>query len=274
MSDRVLIMTSCNRIKQTLLALTVDSYVINKPFHAVISDGSSFGKTWEQEKQCHQYWNDEIFEKNYCSDITLFNDYLASLPNIISYRVIHSSPKIPKQIGEATLLNLGIAQASTLTKDPICIKTNGVVMLKYDLFEDVESMLKLNNKDVYVFGRTNAMDQISTRVFGFRGNSLSQAIIKSSWDGWYEYESAELENSGVISNWMEFKMRDTLQNHLGFDKVYHTEKDESGVLLDRGSVHNYKNILEYRSIIESHIDAYKIPKDNSLIKEFLEGGIW
>jgi hypothetical protein len=274
MTNRILLMTSCNRIKQTLFALTLDSYVIKKPFHVIIADGSSLGRTWEEEKYAHEYWQDDIFAKNYCSDISLFDTYINLLPNIISYKIIHSSPKMPKQIGEASLLNLGISQACTLIKDPICIKTNGVVMLNYDLFEFVEDQLINNKKEFYLIRRTNAMEQPSTRVFGFRPQKLSAAITNSSWNEWYEYESCTLENHGKVSNWMEFKMMDVLKKYYKNEEIHDTNSEERDILLDGGNMHNYKNLSHYRNLIEDHIKKYKMPLDNPLIKEFMEGGIW
>ena len=241
--NRILLLTSCNRIKQTIFALTVNSYVIRKPFHLIVSDGSTYNSNWEEQKNIHNYWHDEIFEKNYCSDIKLFEPYIKLLPNIISYKIIHSYPKMPKQVGESSLLNLGISQATTLINDSVCIKINGVVMLKFDLFEDVENVFTKEKKELYLFGRTNAMDQISTRVFGFVPTTLSQAIAKSSWAGWYEYEAKQKEFSGEISNWMEFKMKDTVNQYIDTNSIHHTHQDETSVLLDEGNKHNYKNII-------------------------------
>jgi hypothetical protein len=222
----------------------------------------------------HSYWRDEIFEKNYFPDITIFEKYIKLLPNIKSYKIVHSFPKMPKQLGESSLLSLGFAQAATYIPDAICIKTNGVVIMKYDIFEDVERAFEDESKDIYFNVRTNIGDQVSTRIFGFRANSLSAAVVTSSWDGWYEHPAIKLESIGVRTNWMEFKMEDVVKKHLGEDRIYYSGEDETRYLLDEGSRHNYNNLEEYRYIITKHIDECNIPKDNPLIKEFLEGGIW
>lgn len=273
MSNKVLLLTSCNRIKQTLLALTINSYIIKEPFHLIISDGSSFGETWEQNKSIHSYWHDEVFEKNYCSDITLFEKYIKLIPNILSYKIIHAYPKLPKQIGEASLLNLGIAQAANTIPNSICVKINGVVMLKYNIFKDIETIFNNENKDIYLYSRTNMNDQISTRVFGFRPEILSPVITKKSWDGWYEYPSIQKENIGVRTKWIELQVKQMLDNEL-LGKVYHSGFDESIPLLDEGKKHNYNNLEEYKQLIANHIHDNNIPLDHPLIEDFLDNKIW
>jgi len=40
-NNLILLLTSCNRIKQVMLALTINSFVIKKPFHVIIADSST-----------------------------------------------------------------------------------------------------------------------------------------------------------------------------------------------------------------------------------------
>ena len=88
--NRILLLTSCNRIKQVLLALTINSYVIKDPFHLIIADSSTPNISNLDGSSMHDMepYN-HINKNNYCSDISLFEKYINILQrknmNIIIY---------------------------------------------------------------------------------------------------------------------------------------------------------------------------------------------
>jgi hypothetical protein len=53
----VLVLTSCNRIKQVLLSLSLNSQIIREPFSVVIVDSST--PEMLADKQCEQHQNEE-----------------------------------------------------------------------------------------------------------------------------------------------------------------------------------------------------------------------
>ena len=66
----------------------------------------------------------------------------------------------------------------------------------------------------------------------------------------------------------EFRLAEILNNNIP-DRILYTQKDES-CLLDNGGCHKD----ELRRRIEQQIIENKIPSNNPIIKEFIDGGIW
>lgn len=261
-ANKILLLTSCNRIKQVILALTINSYIIKNPFHLIIADSSTPDISNLDGSNMHNMepYN-HINKSNYCSDISLFEKYIKLLPNIISYKIIHVSPRLEKAQGDAVLITLGLTQASLIgsisTKDNYCIKLSGVAIMKDDLLSNLDEVLK--HKDALTFHRSGfGHGEYSTRVFGCRPEIVSCITQKSGWINWVNAQAGDTE----------FRLAEILNNNIP-DRILYTQKDES-CLLDNGGCHKD----ELRRRIEQQIIKNKIPSNNPIIKEFIDGGIW
>jgi len=254
-SNKILLLTSCNRIKQVILGLTINSYIIKEPFHLVIADSSTPTLSLEDGVNSHnkEPYN-HVTQKNYCSDIFLFEKYINFLPNVISYKMIHVSPRIEKVQGDASLITIGLAQASLIgdikTKENFCLKLTGVAILRDDILSNLDSVLA--NKDVLTYHRSHfGHGEYSSRVFGCRPEVVSSITQKAGWLNWVNPRAGDTE----------FRLADIINNYIPADRILYTKKDESCLIENR------------RDEITKTIINNKIPLDNPIIKEFMDGGI-
>jgi hypothetical protein len=262
-NNKILLVTSCNRIKQTILAITINSYIIKDKFHLIIADSSTPGLSVGDALVMHnkEPYN-HITEESYCSDLNLFDEYLRLLPNIISYKVIQVSPRLEKAQGDASLITIGLAQASLIgsneAQENYCIKLTGVSILSEDILSDLDKTLK--DKDVLTFHRSHfGHGEYSTRVFGCRPNTLGQVLQKAGWRKWVNPQAGDTE----------FRFADIINEGIPQDRILYTGKDES-CLLDNGG----SSKIDTREKIKNQIDNNNIPLENPIIREFMEGGIW
>ena len=253
----ILLLTSCNRIKQVILALTINSYIIKKPFSVIIADCSSFGSSLDDASKL-DHAGTKITDKTYCSDITLFDKHIKLIPNITEYKLLHVSPKMEKQNGESNLIALGLSQSALLGDDNIrndfCLKLTGVCILRYDLLSQLPILLE--NHDILTF-EWRCRNTVSTRVFGCRSLPISQLLINSGWI--------------MDRNYCELKLSSLLNDLIPNRVNHHNDHplNESGILLDQGDGGNNtrKNITEF-------IQDNNIPTDLPIIQEFLNGDIY
>jgi hypothetical protein len=261
--NRILLVTSCNRIKQVILAITINSYLIKEKFHLIIADSSTPNLSPQEGFSMHnQEPYNHITEINYCPDVSLFDKHISILPNIISHRIIHVSPRLEKAQGDASLITLGLSQASLIgsrdTRENYCLKLTGVSILTKDLLSDLDKSLE--DKDVLTFHRSHfGHGEYSTRIFGCRPAELSTVLQKSGWMKWINPEAGDTE----------FRFADIINESIHQDRILYTKRDES-CLLDNGGNSN----IEMRSRINNHIIENNIPLSNPIIKEFMDGGIW
>lgn len=260
-NNLILLLTSCNRIKQVLLALTINSFIIKKPFHVIIADSSTPNVLNQNGVDMH---NKEPYNhinlNNYCSDISLFND-IDKIKNVISHKIIHLSPRLEKVQGDATLITLGLSQAALIgndnAKNNYCLKLSGVAILREDILSDLPTILE--NYDAMTFHRSHfGHGEYSSRVFAGRPEVLASATLKAGWKNWINPQSGDTE----------FRLADILNGYLN-DRVLYTKKDEF-CLLDNGGCH--KDAL--RINIKNHIINNNIPLEIPIIKEFMDGGVW
>lgn len=261
--NKILLVTSCNRIKQVILALTINSQIIRDRFHLIIADSSTPNLTNGEGILIHnsEPYN-HITEENYCSDINLFEDYIRLLPNVISYNIIHTSPRLEKTKGDAALITLGLSQASIIgspeSRENYCLKLTGVSILKDDILSNLDETLM--DKTVLTFHRSHfGHGEYSTRVFGCNPNELSPVLQKSGWTEWINPQAGDTE----------FRFADIINTRIPEDKIFYTGKDES-CLLDNGGCSK----LEMREKIKELIIQNEIPLSNPIVKEFMEGGVW
>lgn len=251
----ILLITSCNRIKQVILALTINSYIIKKPFSVIVMDCSSFGLSFDEANKL-DHSGTILSDKTYCSDITLFDKHIKLIPNIKEYKLIYVSPKMEKHVGDCNLISLGLTQSALLRDDNIkndfCLKLTGVCILRYDLLSQLPILLE--NHDVLTYHRTYMNECTSSRIFGCRPNVMSSLMSKN----WI--------TAGIDA---ETRFRNLITDNIP-NRINYTGKDETGILLDRGDSRDGNN----RKTITEFIQDNNIPTDLPIIQEFLNGDIY
>lgn len=233
-----LVLTSCNRIEQVLLAIAVNKDVIKDPFNLIIVDCSTPNLSVKDAITMHisDDPHNLVDNNTYCSNWELLEPYIKTIPKIISYKIIHISPRMNKQMGDAYLSALGIISA-TLMNSNYVLKLTGVCQLKYDVFSKFENHLHF--ADVITWKRSGFDDQLSTRIFMGNSQNLAIALIKAGYSEWiYDYD------------FLEFKFEKIVNKYL---KHYHTKFNESNVLVDEG----FGKTCE-REIILSDLKKHKI----------------
>lgn len=264
--SRILLLTSCNRIKQTVFALIVNSYIIGKKFSVIVSDGSTTQLLEEDALEMHKQTDtyNYVSKFNYCSDITLFERHIKLIPNITDYKILHVRPRMDKEQGEMNLIALGLSQASIMGnsiagKTNVCLKLSGVEIMNYNLLADLPNLLK--DCDVLTYQFNN--NDYSTRIFGCRPEILSKLIMDEGWHGWIDKRFKFVEEK--FSTLINKRIQPNRINKLG--------KGENHICLI-GTGGGGKLRDEARQRITTIIKDKNIPTDNPIIKEFLEGGIW
>jgi hypothetical protein len=263
----VLLITSCNRIKQVLLSLSINAQVIKEKFSVVIVDSSTPGKSAKEACEQHDEEDPYNFVKpyNYCSDINLLHEAHQYFPNIEQLKVIHYSPRMNKQRGEANSIALGLMQASLLGRirekgeDNYCLKITGTSILTRDIVSELPTVLE--EKDLVVWHRANIGGiQRSTRVFGCKPKAMSKIILELGWDTFIDDVS-----------FMEDKLGKIAQD-ISAERLNYTNTDEYDVLLE-GGMGLTKEIG--RDKIQNFIKNNNINTEATpYLKEFVEGGIW
>ena len=263
----ILLLTSCNRIKQTLLSLSLNAQTIKQPFSVVIVDSSTEGIN--AEDACNQHQGEDPYNvvkpHNYCSDVSLLHEFHKYIPQVEQFKVIHTSPRLVKQRGEATLVALGLTQSALMGerhygRENYCLKLTGTSILKYDLLSELPNYLQ--NAGVVTWHRANIGGyERSTRVFGCRPDELVGYITKEGWSNWCD------DTTGVF----EQRFAKIIERVMP-DRVNYTQNDENGLLLEGGMAmqdsYGRERITQF--INENNINTDATP----YLKEFMEGGIW
>lgn len=263
----ILLLTSCNRIKQVLLSLSINHEIIQNKFSVVIVDNSTpeLKDPLEAEKlhDSEDPYN-VVKNYNYCSDISLLYQAKNYFPKIIDYTVLHCYPRLNKQRGDSTMVALGIMQSSLMNKysdqDIYCLKLTGTSIIKYDIIPEIN--IGLQDYDIMTWHRTNIGGyERSTRVLACKPKNLVSLISDKGWHEWVD------DNSGI------FEQR--FARHISNDKnirVNYTNKDDASVLLEGGMAmqqsYGRERILEF--INKNQINKNATP----YIQEFIAGGIW
>lgn len=263
----VLLVTSCNRIKQVLLSLSINSQIIKNKFSVIIVDNSTPGRRADEICSEHDSEDPYNFVKpyNYCSDVNLLYEASRFFPNIENFHVIHTSPRMYKQRGESNLISLGLLQAS-LTGIPrfqniknYCLKITGTSILTRDIVSDLPILLQ--NKDFVTWHRTNiGGSQRSSRIFACNPVPTCKIILDLGWDKFIDDIC-----------FMEDKIAQ-IANTFPEDQLFYTGLDETDVLLEGGMgllKENGRETIE-KFIREKNIDVHATP----YLEEFVNGGIW
>lgn len=262
----VLLLTSCNRIQQVLLSLSINHEIIQDKFSVIIVDNSTIDISDPYEAQKLHDSDDPynvVKYYNYCSNVQLLYDAQQYFPKIIDYRVIHSHPRLNKQRGDSTMVGLGIMQAALLqshdSEDIYCLKLTGTSILKNDIMPAINAGLK--SYDVMTWHRTNIGGyERSTRVFACKPKNLVGLIAEKGWMDWVD------DNSGV------FEQRFAKHINNSDIKVNYTENDDASVLLEGGMAlqQSYGREWILKFIQENSINTNSSP----YLQAFMNGGIW
>jgi hypothetical protein len=263
----ILLLTSCNRIKQVLLSLSLNAQTIKQKFSVVVVDSSTTGV--DAEIACEQHQSEDPYNvvkpHNYCSDINLLYEAHQYFPQIEQFKVIHCNPRLGKQRGEATSVALGLTQAALMgdrhmSKENYCLKLTGTSILKYDILSELP--VTLFDNDVITWHRTNIGGyERSTRIFGCRPDVLSSHIAKEGWSDWCD------DTTGVF----EQRFAKFIERTIG-DRINYTGNDEDGLLLEGGMAMQqiYGRVRIQKFIEDNNIDVNATP----YLQEFINGGIW
>jgi hypothetical protein len=263
----ILLLTSCNRIKQVLLSLSLNAQTIKEKFSVVIVDSSTTGI--DAEAICNQHQAEDPYNVvkpyNYCSDVNLLYNAHQYFPNIDEFKVLHFAPRLVKQRGESTSVALGLMQAALMgerdrDKQNYCLKLTGTSILQYDILSQLPT--ELSSADVITWHRTNIGGyERSTRIFGCRPDVLSSHIAKEGWYDWVD------DNSGVF----EQRFAKFL-NRVIPDRINYTGNDENSLLLEGGVAmqQSYGRERITQFIQQHNINTNVTP----WLQEFMNGGIW
>lgn len=256
-SLNTLVLTSCNRIDQILFAIAVNKEIIKEPFNLVVADCSTPSKTANEGIRMHQ--SDDpynlINNLNYNPNWELVEQYVKTIPKIIEFKIIHVEPRMGKQVGEATLVGLGLTQAAFLGSKYF-LKLTGVCHLKYDVFSKFEEYA--GNNAAVTWRRTGYGNQKSTRVFAGRPDLLNIALMKSGFYKWInEYDFIERKFEKIIHEYLE-------------DSHTHLDLDERDIIVDEGIGRS-----DHRKILMDNLEKHNLlDSQDPWIKKFLAGEIW
>jgi hypothetical protein len=260
-------MTSCNRIKQTLLSLSLNAQIIHQPFSVVIVDNST--PDLLADTQCEQHQIEDPYNvvkpHNYCNDVNLLYNAHQYFPNIEEFKIIHTRPRLAKQRGDSTSLALGFMQAALMGnrhthKQNYALKLTGTSILKYDVLGELPTLLA--NHDVVTWTRANiGGEERTTRIMGCKPEILVSIFAR---EGWLEYVD---DSTGIL----EQRYARIINRNIP-DRINYTGNDENGLLLEGGVAmqqeYGRERITQF--IQERNIDSSKTP----WLQEFVNGSIW
>ena len=264
----VLLLTSCNRIKQVLLSLSINAQIIEERFSVVIVDSSTPRVDAETACAIHQSQDpyNVVKPHNYCSDVDMLYDAAKWFPQIEQFKVIHFSPRLDKQRGEANSIALGLMQAALMGdrsrhKEPnYCLKLTGTSILVKDMVSTLPTFLA--DADVVTWHRANiGGDERSTRIFGCRPNVMSGLLAQEGWGDWCD------DATGILEQRFPRLLDKALPG-----RVHYTGLSEDGFLLEGGMAMQdiYGRVRIEKLIEEREIHISSTP----WLKEFSQGGIW
>jgi hypothetical protein len=264
--ENSLVLTSCNRIDQVCLAIAINKEIIKEDFNLVIADCSTpeldinaglalHGLDREYNENCIPTVN----SYNYSSNWYKIEDYVKNIKKIKNFRMIHISPKLNKQVGEATLISHGLTSAFLLGSK-YAVKLSGTCILKYDIMEVLPRFLGECHLATWGKKVMPITGVPSTRVFACKPHEVSKAIISG---GWYDFADDY--------NWIEDRFDKIVKKYMSTSYVNNTAFVEDEIIVDEGAMPNVKQ----REIILSNLQKHNLmDSDDVWIKKFLNGEIW
>lgn len=256
-AENCLVLTSCNRIDQICLAIAVNKEIIKEPFNLVVADSSTPHLTAPEGVRMHQ--GDDPYNlinvNNYNPNYHLIEDYVRTISKIRNYRILHMSPRLDKQTGEANLTAQGLLAAANLGSR-YALKLTGVCNLKYDVFATFAD--RMGDKAVMTWKRTG-FDQRATRVFAVRPDLYMSMLSGEAHYGWVR-----------CYDFLERKFDKLNKKHYNHTMFLDLELDERDIIVDEGV-----GRLDHRQIITANLENYGLlDSPDPWIRKFLNGGIW
>ena len=255
--ENSLILTSCNRIDQVLLAIAVNKEIIKDDFNLIVVDCSTPEKDKTQAVYMHS--SDDpynlIHAHNYNPNWTEIENYVKNIKKIKKFKIIHIRPRMNKQIGEAHMTSIGINEAA-LMGSKYFLKLTGVCNLKYDFFQKFEEII--DDKSILTWRRTGFSEQVSTRVFAGRPDEVNKAFMNAGYAEWVrEYDFIERKLGKVIEKYLK-------------DSAIDQSVNERDILVDEGIGRS-----DHRSIITENLKKHNLLNSQDIIiQKFLNGAIW
>lgn len=253
--ENTLVLTSCNRVEQVLFAIAVNKEIIKENFNLVVADCSTSHLNADEAILMHK--SDDpynlINSNNYNSNWMIIEDYVKTINKIKKFQIIHISPRLGKEQGEATLTSLGL-NAASLMGSKYALKLTGVCHLKYDIFSKLNDYIK--DTTAATWYRTG-VNHISSRVFACRPDKLGSGLINAGWIDWIsnEYDFVERKLEKIINETNSF-------NHMDLNEV--------DIIVDEGYGRN-----DHRQILYNNLEKHNLLDSNDIwIRKFLNGGIW
>jgi hypothetical protein len=256
--ENTLVLTSCNRIEQILFAIAVNKEIIKEDFNLVVADGST--PNLDADKGIWMHASDDPYNLinnfNYNPNWQLISEYVKDIAKIKQFRVINVTPRLGKQVGEATLTSLGL-NAAALLGSKYAVKLTGVCHLKYDVFAKFNEYL--GDKSVATWHRTGFYNQKATRVFACRPDDLSTSLLNAGWGGWInEYD------------FLERKFERIINESMSPEKINHMSLDERDIIVDEGVART-----DHRYVLYANLEKHGLLESEDVwIRKFLDGGIW
>ena len=278
----VLVVTCCNRVKQTLLALSLNAQTIKDPFSVIICDSSTQGVPTEEAVGMCAAINpyNKVKESNYCSDVNLLRTAHQYFPNIEEFKVIHESPNIEQQAGDAFLMGLGFMQASLLgprddSGSNYVMKVSTASVLRRDIFKELPQLLL--NKKFITWNYGPDPEWRSTRVMGGKPEAFVKLMAEAEYNEWTQgcgpYPSSphfpsEMPHPGAH---LEMRYGHLLNKYIDPAQIHAAEGGEPSILVDGGGLsdEDFRRNVEH-FIKETNIDTGATP----WLQEFTEGGIF
>jgi hypothetical protein len=256
-TENCLVLTSCNRVEQICLAIAVNKEIIKENFNLVVADGSTPHLDVYSGINMHQ--SDDpynlINQSNYNPNYQLIEDYVKTVPNIKNYRIIHMSPRLDKQTGEANLTAQGLLAAANLGSK-YAIKLTGVCNLKYNVFSTLSE--RMGERAIMTWKRTG-FSQRSTRVFAVRPDLYTGMLASEGYYGWIR-----------CYDFIERRFDRLNKKHYNITMYNDLDLDERDIIVDEGIGRN-----DHREILTENIIKHGLQSSNDhYIRKFLNGGIW
>lgn len=252
--ENTLILTSCNRIDEILFAIAVNKEIIKCDFNLIVVDCSTNNLTIDNAIKMHN--SDDpynlINEKNYNSNWEQIEEYVNTINKIKQFMMIHITPRLNKQKGDAILTSIGL-NAAALIGSKYAVKLTGVCHLKYDIFSKFDEYI--DDKSVATWKRTSFND-ISTRVFICRPDKLNKILIDAGFFGWVD----------------EFDFIERKFKKLIIDDCNLMNLDEVNIIVDDGININTSN---YRQKVYDNLKNHNLLDSGDIwIQKFLNNSIY
>lgn len=187
----ILGVTSCNRIEQVALSVSIFDQIVSDEYHLIIADNTDDGR--------------DVAERTppevKCTDISILYDIEQYLKKAKSVSIIRCTPRLSKHRGDVVLINQLLARSLTLSldyeeawarhvlmtrshhdvdlldKEVHFIKISGAEIIRKDLFKEYEDLFEEN--DVLAWERVRQSEIVSTRLMACKPHKLFSYMLNN-----------------------------------------------------------------------------------------------